>query len=303
MPRPSSVFVLGLASILLFGACSDDETNSLPANAFVDDYCELLMPCCNQAGLSSNPSQCQAFLTASTSGATYDQAKGEQCLSAVRAASGQVDFCTAANGVLNDETCGEVFSGGGDGNVEPGGACETDSDCADTEKGEGVCLHYWKGDTAYQACMIVADGKLNSGPCIGTRDGSQISYRDAEVHFELGYICDKADGLYCDTASDHCAAMGAIGEPCSFYEPCADEMYCDAEGKCAARLPVDSACSGPYDDECVASAYCDEATKTCAAQLGDGATCTVSRQCQSGSCTNGQCEKAAEFGLMMVCAH
>ncbi|MFW5741574.1 MAG: hypothetical protein ACOC1F_14565, partial [Myxococcota bacterium] len=110
-----------------------------------------------------------------------------------------------------------------------------------------------------------------------------------------------ADGIFCNATEGRCEALRATDESCSFHEPCVENAYCNTEGVCAARLPVDSPCTTPHGDECAQGTYCDADAMTCAPQLADGASCTVSGACQSGSCVDGRCEDGTQPGAHVVC--
>ena len=300
--RLLSVFALGFASALVASACSDDDPSA--AETFINDYCNLMMPCCKQAGLSSDPSDCKGMLAAFTMGASYNESKGNECIAAMRAASSSTEFCSMDDDVINDNgACNDVFSSSGSsGNVQPGGKCEMDSDCASTAQGDGECYYYWENEVSYEVCMIVAVGQADSGPCIGTRSGNMTMYSSSGAPPTMGYICDEADGLYCDSDSEKCVAMRPIGAACSYSDRCVEAAYCDSStGECAAKVAIGSTCTSSYGEECVDTAYCDETTMQCTARRADGAACTASRQCLSDMCSNDECEANADLGMSLIC--
>ena len=296
------VLSLGLGAAFVVSACSDDDSSE--SEQFISDYCSLLMPCCKQAGLSGDPSDCKMILTAFTAGAGFNEAKGDQCIAAMRAASANPDFCSMDDDVLEDNgACDDVFDdGGSSGSVQPGGECESSSDCADTAEGEGYCYHDYRDGVSYETCMVVADGVEGSAPCIGTRDGNMTSYSGGDgPPPTMGYICDEADGLYCNYESGVCEAKKAIGESCSSYTVrCVDGAYCEG-GVCTAQHPAGGECSSSYSDECVETAYCDDDANQCKEKLPDGAACTSYEQCLSNSCSNDKCEPQTDFGIALFC--
>lgn len=300
--RLGSALLMGVVSCFAFAACSDDDESS--SSGFVSEYCDLMMRCCSEAGYSSNPSQCKALLGALTSSASYSASNGEKCLAAMRAASSHPDFCKMDDDILDDGgACEKVFSeGGSSGSVQPGGECESDSDCADSAQGEGECYHYWEDSASYQVCVIIAEGQAGSDPCIGTRNEDYTSYEGSGPPPEMGYVCDEADGLYCDSTSRKCVAFRAVGESCSYSERCGNDAYCNSEGVCAARLSAGSPCTSTYGDECVETAYCDEDSMTCKQKLEGGAPCTSSDQCLSDWCVNDKCDAGGDFGMDLFCS-
>ena len=297
--RFGSALLMGVVSCVAVAACSDDDESS-SGSAFISEYCQLLMPCCTQAGYSSDPGQCKALLTAAvSSGLEYNESKGEECLAAMRAASSDPDFCTKGPG----DACDDAFSNGNSGTVQPGGPCESDSDCADSDQGKGECYHYYEDSASFEVCVIVADGQADSEPCIGTRNESYTMYNSSGPPPTLGYICDEADGVYCDSSSQKCVAFRAVGEACSYSDRCANDAYCTSESVCALRLAVGSTCTSTYGDECVKTAYCDEDTMTCKQKLEGGAACTSSDECLSGWCTNNKCDEESDnLGYGMLCS-
>src|SRR5204863_9447149 len=108
-------------------------------------------------------------------------------------------------------------------------------------------------------------------------------------------LCDVAMGVYCDSTSGGCIAIGQIGDTCSGGGSyvCVKAAYCDSTTRtCVARKVVGDSCSA-FSDECSAGNYCDEVSMKCAVALAEGAACTSSRACASGSCVNGKCGKGS----------
>jgi hypothetical protein len=288
-----SVLGLSLASALVVTACSDDEPS--PAEEFAQDYCALLMPCCKQAGLSSDPSSCEMLFGWAASQAKFNESKANACLASMRAAASTPEFCSMN---YDDEgACDDVFASQG-GTTKPGGTCDMDSDCASSSQGEGACMSYYEGDVRRTACMIMTDGNPGDGPCVATREGNVTWYSSGDAAPPaLGYVCDQGKGTYCDSSTKKCEALVAVGGPCTYGTPCVAGAYCEtSEGTCQPSLPAGSACTN--DDQCGEKHYCDE---FCKAQLPAGSPCTSSDQCQGGWCTNDKCEGSDNIGLLFVC--
>lgn len=292
------VAALGLLAGVAVPACSDDES---PSAEFIHDYCDLMMPCCAQAGLSADAGACRELLSAFSFGSSFNQSSGDKCLAAMRAASSNPDFCNLDDDIVQDDgACEAVFStGSSGGSVAPGGACESDFDCASTAQGEGECHHHWEGEEQGWTCVAVADGQAGSTPCIGTRDGAMTSYTYTGRPPLLGYVCDAANGVYCDQESTECTAMKTVGEACSYADRCVEAAYCNSEaGTCEARKPIGADCS-IYTSECESSAYCSESGQ-CAAKRTNGESCTSYEQCMSNSCNDNVCAPD-DLGLMFIC--
>jgi len=296
-----------LASVLLGSACSSDDDNaSSGASSFIAAYCDMLMPCCVEAGLGANSSNCQQFLSAFSIGYTYNAAQGDACLEAMRAASSQPDFCSGGSSAGDSTACNSVFSSSSTGTKAPGEACEDDQDCAPSSKGEVDCHYTWtmteNGSSETRTCMVLMDGSEGSAPCVGTVEGNTTWYSgssDGPPPAE-GYLCDMAKGLYCSSSTTACTKLAAIGEDC-FQAECVGGAYCDySSGKCAAQVPAGGDCTS-YDS-CVDTAYCAESNQ-CVARLPNGSACETSESCLSQSCVNKKCEGSGDLGMTMLCGN
>jgi hypothetical protein len=153
---------------------------------------------------------------------------------------------------------------------------------------------------------VLIVGKAGDSPCLGTKSGNVTSYDFQPGQTDIvsrGYICDTADGVYCDSKTQLCTALSPIGGPCttSFGSQCVSGAYCDTtQDKCAAQIADGAACDSGIQN-CVLSDWCDPTTKVCAARLAQGALCTDSRSCSSGNCVNGKCSASNDLGLAFVC--
>lgn len=297
----SMLSVLAAAPFVVF-ACSDDDPS--PISQFAEAYCDLMMPCCREAGLNSNPQNCRMWISWAGSDSSFDEAKGNACLAAMRAASSKPEFCTLEDDVVEDDgACSEVFTSVG--TVQPGGACEWDEDCAGSPEGPGECRSYDEGQERFSMCIIAADGRAGDAPCIATRNGSITFYEYTDKPPLFAYICDEANGVHCDKVGETytCVARPVLGEPCSNFESCVQTAYCDpVSDTCVERLPPGSACTD--DGECEDAAFCDDSGNvwTCTAKRPVGATCTSFTECASGWCEDGKCDGgSANIGLQLLC--
>lgn len=148
--------------------------------------------------------------------------------------------------------------------------------------------------------MVEMKGVDGSTPCIGTIEGNATWYSGIgdEVPLE-GYLCDKAEGLFCSSSTQACTKLAATGEDC-YSSECVDGTYCDysSGGTCVALLPIGADC--PTYDACVATAYCPDAGQ-CTARLPDGSACETSESCLSDSCVNKKCDASDDLGLSFIC--
>ena len=136
-------------------------------------------------------------------------------------------------------------------------------------------------------------------------------------HCQNDFCCQAGD---CCALSANCPASYESPPQCTSPETCQgarQESACQAYRCVSVETPDDTACTGqdpalicqPYlpkfcdgkqdqappacpqscvvDEECLASAHCDDAA--CTADLADGSSCDENSDCQSGHCENGFC--------------
>jgi hypothetical protein len=286
--------VVALAGVIagLDAGCKDDPPD--PAVQFIVDYCAIYQPCCVAAGRPGDGVACQALVASARSPeAPYNAPAGGDCISRLRMMANEPGFCEGE--ILPPSSCSRVFG------EMPEGVCIQDSDCPPSDQGEARCI---AGGTETPRCQIQARGAVDSAPCIGDVRGGVVFYTgtmSGEVP-DLGYLCDAADMLRCDTAqTGACVALTAVGAPCVLSTDCADAAFCDANtGTCAPRNPAGSACIGQAL-ECADGSYCDAASMTCAAQLDVGTYCTDNVQCLTGNCPDGTCQPTPTGGTNPLC--
>jgi hypothetical protein len=288
-------------------ACSSGSSGSSCVTStkegFVATYCDAFAPCCAKAGRPTDGMTCRAFLGAFAVG-TYDPVQGQKCANEIQAAKSNPAFCdTSSNSNLAPSCKNVLSSSGGGGAAKPGDTCTKDSDCASSSEGDVHCASVFTSGATIKKCQVVSVGKEGSTPCVATIDGNVTSWVtsfDAKDVIPKGFSCDRAAGLFCDSKTTTCIKLGAVGDACSSSSACSTGAFCDfSTSKCATQKATGEACSG-FDD-CVKGDWCDSSgTKTCKAQIADGAACTVSNECASSSCTNGKCQ-SSDFGLALLC--
>jgi hypothetical protein len=292
-------------------ACSSSSGSgsASSASAFGQQFCQLLEPCCADAGLSTSGTLCEAFVSDATSKGTYNQSAGEACISALQGASKTSTFCTDFGGNLPQ--CNDVFGTMASG-AGPGKPCNTASDCAKATGGSALCYSVTNfvdgGTNTTSTCVQTQAGKSGQSPCVGTVQGDVTTFAlTAGPTPGMGYTCDVADGVYCDSTTQQCTALVATNQTCTGTEQCVTSDYCGfasgAMGQtCQPRASVGSMC--PFSgtgNTCVANAYCDSNTNTCRAQIANGAACSTSQQCASGNCNNGKCSGTNNLALGLLC--
>jgi hypothetical protein len=308
----------GIAVVALaIAACTSSNSgtgsgDSSSASAFISSYCSYYGSCCGTQGFPSDGKQCRELLGFEVSGA-YDATSGQACLDALKSASSaNAAWCvdsTSSN--TTNAACNGAFGKTG-GNVQPGGTCKSDSDCAAAPSGDNVaCRDYYNFTTSADTriCQVETHGKAGDGPCLGsvtTSNGSTITNYDDQADAGMpsqGVYCFVADGFTCDPQTHTCLALGQVGDKCT-NEQCAPGANCNTStDTCVTAKPTGSACTTNTD--CVTGDYCDTTgTNTCIVQLSSGAACTTSPQCSSGECTNGKCGAGlASLGLALLCGN
>jgi hypothetical protein len=293
------------------GGSSGGSSVASTSSSFCQQYCDLLVPCCSTINKTGDSNKCQQLFSALAGSATYDSAKGSKCLDELRTAQSSPTFCNMDSSVAPD--CSGVLAQGGGGTKQPGEPCTADTDCATQTDGKVTCATSFDSKTGAETkvCQDQIDGKEGDTPCAGTKDGNTTSFSGSGTQGPppaRAYICDVANGLYCDGTSLKCTKIQDVGGACSTsgstQYACVKTAYCDFTKKqCVARLDVGADCSTAFDG-CVDTAYCDQTTKKCTAALPAGSACTTSQQCGKAQCVNGKCNASSNgnIGLAFICA-
>jgi len=276
--------------------------------AFAQEFCALVEPCCVEAGLGA---RCllNVYQDVTINDFTFDPVEAGSCLGAVRERVG-ADFCARLGRDSVSESwyllsdCFDVFTYTGDapspgttpthavGHAEP---CYTGADCAPGPNGRARCPSIGAGSS--QLCLQTT--AMLGAPCIGT-DDRRYEYFSSVVDDGLmaptspGYLCDHDQGLHCDPTTRACVANLQIGDACSKHSDCPVDSICDPTSKrCGSRLPLGSSCTFS-SVECTEGTRCVLPTSTCAVRLGAGAPCNsddflAGHLCESGRCEEGAC--------------
>ncbi|HEY3822148.1 MAG TPA: Dickkopf N-terminal cysteine-rich domain-containing protein [Polyangiaceae bacterium] len=275
-------------------------------SAFAQDFCNLIEPCCAQAGLGTTGTLCLAFADEAAESGTYDPAAGEACIAGMQAESGTPALCTYLG---NDvPACSQAFRANG-GSAPPGAACMQDSDCASAPGGGATCFTDFAfgdgGSNETQTCVQTMVGQAGQGPCIGIVEpsGTEYEWSGTGSPPSSGYTCATASGLTCDQTTQKCLALATTGAACSSDQDCVAADYCSFGGQgsaCAVRFADGASCSADAEG-CLATSYCDSSTMTCKPLLATGSSCTASQQCSSTQCVNDVCSGSNNLGLQLFC--
>jgi hypothetical protein len=248
--------------------------------------CDFLAPCCAPAGYQYNAALCQ--FTLGPLGAhspdpniTFDSSSAVACLKALQAKpacdGGHIAACDAVHrGIL-----------------QPGATCQEDSECAPSSDLKVEC------DVTDKVCTTTSKGKLGD-PCDETCMTVEEEYGVCFTVFETKVYpvtpyahvaCDRAQGLFCQVWSNHCAVVKGAGESCTGWADCAVGMNCivsGSTGTCQPRPTVGQPCpSGESVVQCAFDAYC-ASDQMCRGKKAAGQSCSTSDQCM-GMCQSGLC--------------
>jgi hypothetical protein len=259
--------------------------------AFADDFCGLIEPCCAADGLSTSGVSCHAFITLLAGQGTYDATQGQACITAIQQESTSPTFCSSDINMSIPSCSAALGNQSGGGQVQPGQPCNASTDCAppSTPGGSAACL---------TTCIQLETGNAGDTPCVGNMTATGTSYGLSGTAPQLAYLCSIPNGSACDTTTNTCVPLKAVGQPCTSDEECVAGAYCPftaATSQCAARLADGQPCTA--NDMCQTTSFCDTTAGTCKALSPIGAACTSGLTCVGGTCSNGKCTS----GLSLIC--
>lgn len=300
---------LGLLGVV---ACSSGSgggiTNAAPVaanqlgQAYATQVCGAIKGCCTDNGFGDDWKTCNdsaAALQASfdqtmakSPGAVYDAQKAGNCIA--RFATAIAQSCgndQAIDTLDNDADCQNFFAG----TKAPGETCSSSADCS---PGAGVAYCRLSITTTTDDAGVTSSGSSSTGVCLSMKMPAAgdpcLSYASGSPDVSKTYAdCERDPNLFCNSTTNTCTALVAIGETCfsessdgglgyTFLQ-CAKGATCDTQStKCVAAPAVGEACTGT----CGTGAYCDNATMKCVAQKQPGDACTNADQ----SCVHG-CDK------------
>jgi hypothetical protein len=302
MTRSFPCLAADIASLVALAACvgcsSDGNAGdgTRGQSQFAQEYCALVKPCCQPAGLPDTMQSCQALLgPIPAADATAEQ----ECIDAYKALAAQADWCSTLGGSTQPAPCKTAFPNNPSdhhGTKNPGDPCNTDSDCAASSQGEVACSFSGSSGGACQLRRNGAEGQT----CEATRDKNAIYFSSSDTTTEIT-VCDRANGLFCGNGK--CAALGGTGGPCTSDLGCVTGDYCGS-GVCKARVGAGESCADS-STACQDKEYCHSAAQRCVPQKAKGEACASSIECLTQYCdsTNKTCQEfnGGELGLLMLC--
>jgi hypothetical protein len=292
--------------VLACGGGAGGQGSGTPATdlgAYAQGFCDLLEPCCADAGLGTGGVFCNAWIQSQASKGGYDPASGQACLQALQQEPGAT-FCASLTGGV--PACSTVFGAGGA--VQPGQPCKQDGDCAVVLGGGATCYKqdaFVDGGAAQtQTCVQTTPGKAGDGPCIGDVESAAVTvygWSGQGPPPGQAYVCSLADGLTCSDATQQCTAQVDVGGACSTDTDCVATAYCadsGSSGQCVARLADGASCTAAPTG-CLATSYCDASSDACTPFVAPGSPCSADPQCQYG-CSGGACNQGGTGSVSLA---
>ncbi len=258
---------------------------------FSTQFCELLRPCCADAGFGTGLNGCKFMVNQEPT----DKVAAEECLTEFKARAAEPNWCTVGIAKGRPEVCDRAFpepwgeTETPTGTQPVGGSCERREDCAADPRGPVWCMEYSSVDIDPHCRVYSRQGAGQA--CQGDLLPGGEVWASAEPGTLEVPVCDQGAGLYC--VGGVCGAIPTIGQPC--YLDCAEGAYCHVD-VCVERSGVGSSCA---ERACVESAYCDGETDTCSPMKANGEACYEDGQCVSEHCASGQCgDEEAPVGFL-----
>jgi hypothetical protein len=309
-----AIALLPLGLGLAWG-CSGSATDSrsagpVPEDRFIGELvaaiCDNVAACCTANGFEYDADGCrrtlsslygQAFPAPGAPGVVYDASVAGECIAlAARIA----ESCAEPTGRTNACTSAYV------GMRKAGEACTLDLECAAPPGGTADCAT--DSTTGAQTCQSRPRGK--SGDACHATCTERSNGRSCSLHSDRdgSAECYTNDGLFCESTTQACTALGAIGASCTGFDECVSAAFCDS-GICVARIALGESCvehcatgTCSYDDPCVAGAYCEGGS--CVPRKSAGAPCSVDTECAgecSGTDPDSRCVAVDSVASELVC--
>jgi hypothetical protein len=256
--------------------------------AFMEAFCKAIQPCCASNARTTNPDSCKASLR--KRGFSRDASLTSQCLSEMQALASAADCVPDL--ADRDDPCVRAFQEPG-GPTAPGKPCKANADCSGRARALTDCTAAPTPSdlNAPSVCVVKTLGKADDSPCVGTifPNGITLEYgvvlSGTDSPLASGFLCARAEGLYCDPSSRACKALVQGGGACSTFEDACASRVCQSDGTCRRIVAAGQSCEAAVCDE---ASYCDPTMQTCTDKLAEGTACVTGTQC-TGSCKMGAC--------------
>jgi len=227
---------------------------------YLEPYCTRLAECCAQAGLpTSGMGPCESYELGFVK--YLDDGSAVIVPSVVQTLLAQIQSSC-------DQPSYTLISATTDGTRLAGQPCVAPDQCAGTP---ALCL--FSGDSTNGTCMTPPRGKAGDG-CAATCDDTTVCKWGTSGGKSPNAFCYDQDGLRCDSTTNTCVAVAAIGAPCPNFNECGRHAAC-SNGTCQATAKAGQDCGG--------SQYCD--TNLQCVSSGTSYQCQPLPLAWSGSCT------------------
>jgi hypothetical protein len=137
-------------------------------------------------------------------------------------------------------------------------------------------------------------GTAGTKGCYGNRRGAESSGTSPSEKVTTLNYCDIDAGVYCNTGTQTCDAVKAVGAACESNDECGKD------GACQNKLCVAAGAAGaaPVEGRCASTAY--RKGEQCIARAPEGGACEESDQCLTFNCVYGA-SKACGPAKRMAC--
>ena len=225
-------------------------------NAYLQPYCTRLAQCCAQAGIpSSGMGPCESY--------ELGFVKYLNDGSAVIVPSVIQTLLSQLNSSC-DQPSYALIGATTDGTRTSGQPCVAPDQCAGTP---ALCLN--------GTCMTPPRGKAGDG-CSVTCDDTSVCKWGVSSGKSPYSVCYDQDGLRCDSTTNTCVPVSAIGAACPTYSDCGVHAEC-TNGTCLALASVGQDCGNGQ--------RCDRNLECVSNASGTTDTCRTLSVAWSGSCS------------------
>ena len=229
---------------------------------YLEPYCARLSECCAQAGLPySGLGACEAYEL----GFVKYLNDGSSVIvpSVIQTLLDQMKTSC-------DHPSYALIGAATDGTRTSGQPCVAPDQCAGTP---ALCLS--AGTTASGTCMTPPRGKAGDG-CAVTCDDTTVCKWGISSGKSPYSVCYDQDKLRCDSTTNTCVAVTAVGKACTDYSECGAHAEC-SNATCRAFAQVGQDCGGVQG--------CDRNLQCIANSSGTKSTCQTLSMAWSGSCS------------------
>jgi hypothetical protein len=225
-------------------------------NTYLQPYCTRLAQCCAQAGIpSSGTGPCESYELGfvkylNDGSAVIVPSVIQTLLSQINSSCDQPSYA--------------LIGATTDGTRTSGQPCVAPDQCAGTP---ALCLN--------GTCMTPPRGKAGDG-CSVTCDDTTVCKWGVSSGKSPYSVCYDQDGLRCDSTTNTCVPVSAVGAACPAYPECGAHAQC-TNGTCRALARV--------GQDCGSGQRCGPSLQCVSNASGTTETCRTLSLAWSGSCS------------------